>query len=422
MNRHHLGGIRISFNQAVIGLESNASRTILTTLGLIIGIALVVLVISAGNGAESWIKAQLTSFGSNTVFTEPKIPSARSDTESQFTVGSGVTITTLKASDVAAVERIPGVVAAYGASFAQAKLSFLNKVKNVTLLGTNAAFLKVDTAQVAMGRFFSAEEDAGLAQVLVLGAGLKATLFGDQDALGQYVKVKGQNYRVIGVMKEQGARFFLNFDDQAYIPLSTMHKKILGIDYLVYFVTKFEDNTNLPALVQQMEMILRKNHAIRVDDGSKDDFSINASNDNADLVSGVLGGLTLLLSVIAAISLLVGGIGIMNVMFVTVTERTKEIGLRKAIGAKPIQILLQFFFEAIIISLFGGAIGIAIGVMLAAGLAALAQSFNFEWPLIITFNTILLAVGFSSICGIVFGLAPALKAARMDPIKALRFE
>lgn len=422
MSKSIFSSIKISLNQAVIGLEANTSRTILTTVGLIIGIALVVLVISAGNGAESWIKDQLSSFGSNTIFTEPKIPSARSDTESQFTVGSGVTITTLKPADVAAVERIPGVIAAYGASFAQAKLSFLSKSKNVTLLGTNASFLKVDSGQVASGRFFSEEEEASLSQVIVLGSGLKTTLFDNRDALGEFVKIKGQNYRVIGVMKEQGARFFLNFDDQAYIPLSTMHKKILGTDYLVYFVTKFDEKTDVSFLVSQMEIILRKNHAIKESDGSKDDFSINSSNDNADLVDGVLGGLTLLLSVIAAISLLVGGIGIMNVMFVTVTERTKEIGLRKALGAKPLEILLQFFFEAIIISLFGGAIGMAIGVMLAAGLAAIAQSINFDWPLIITLNTILLAVGFSSLCGIVFGLAPATKASRMNPITALRFE
>lgn len=422
MNKRLFTSISISLNQAVIGLESNAARTILTTIGLIIGIALVVLVISAGNGAEAWIKDQLSSFGSNTIFTEPKIPSARSDTESQFTVGSGVTITSLKLADVGAVQRIPGVIAAYGASFAQAKLSYLNRAKNVTLLGTNAAFLKVDSAQIASGRFFTDEEEASLSQVIVLGAGLKNTLFADRDPLGEFVKIRGQNYRVIGVMKEQGARFFLNFDDQGYIPLSTVQKKILGTDYLIYFVTKFEESADLTGLVNQMENVLRKNHGIKEIDGSKDDFSINSSNDNADLVNGVLGGLTLLLSVIAAISLLVGGIGIMNVMFVTVTERTKEIGLRKAIGAKPLQILLQFFFEAIIISLFGGIIGISIGVLFAALLAAVAQSFNFQWPLIITVKTIVLAVGFSSLCGIVFGIAPAIKASRMDPIKALRFE
>lgn len=413
----------ISTNQAIIGLESNKARTSLTTLGIIIGIAVVIIVISAGNGAELWIKEQMDVFGGNNIiFAEIQVPSSRTHAESGLVRGSGIEITTMKQKDADDTERIPGVVATYALGMGQEKITYGNKEKKIGLFGTNSSYPSIDKQQIAEGHFFSDEEEAAIASVVVLGSTLKKILLGDEDALGKFVRIKGQDFRVIGVMKSVGARFTLNYDEYAFLPLKTLQKKIVGIDSIMYFVAKVQDESKVEFVTDQMRTILRRNHNIRDNKGDKDDFIVMGMKEASGIIDTVLGGVTLLIGVIAGISLLVGGIGIMNVMFVAVTERTKEIGLRKALGARASHILLQFLLESIFITVLGGAIGVAVGVLISSLIASVAQSLQFNWPLIITWDSIILAIATSSAFGLVFGIVPARQAAALDPVEALRFE
>jgi putative ABC transport system permease protein len=273
-------------------------------------------------------------------------------------------------------------------------------------------------AKIESGRFFTDEEDESLAQVVVLGSEIKETFFGESEAVGQSITLKGDKYRVIGVLAPRGAAAFFNLDVFTYVPVQTLQKKLLGVDYVQFVSVKMENTTRETETVADIVALLRKRHDI--DNPDKDDFAVTSTKEAQETLSDVLGSLSILLLALTSISLVVGGVGIMNVMYVSVSERTSEIGLRKAVGATSRSILQQFLFEALIITLLGGLIGIVLGMLLTVALGAVFSSLGFALPLSFSLQSFLLGVGFSTAVGIIFGLAPAYRAASLTPMEALR--
>lgn len=283
-----------------------------------------------------------------------------------------------------------------------------------------ASYPEVNSVQVDTGRFFTEEEDQGLSRVVVLGYDLATILFGTEDPLGKNIKIGQLNFKVVGVMKKLGMQMFMNLDEMAYVPLRTAQKMLLGIDHILYMSLKMKDKNKLYSTRYQLERLLRKNHDIK--DPTKDDFAIRTMDEAMKIIDTVTGGISLLLLAIAAISLLVGGVGIMNVMYVTVTERTREIGLKKSIGAPEHIILAEFMIEAVMITLLGGFLGIGGGIFVSWLVSVVAGLFSFQWPFIIALNGVFLALAISGGIGLIFGYAPARKAAQLNPIEALRYE
>jgi putative ABC transport system permease protein len=281
--------------------------------------------------------------------------------------------------------------------------------------------MRVDeNAKLASGRFFTVEEDANLARLVVLGSETKTTFFGDSEAVGELITLKGEKYRVIGVLSPRGAAGFINLDTFTYVPVQTLQKKIIGVDYVQFVSVKMIDPSREVETVADIVALMRKRHDIA--DPDKDDFSVTSTKEAQKTLSDVLGSVTVLLLALTSISLVVGGVGIMNVMYVSVSERTQEIGLRKAVGAKARIILQQFLAEAIIITGLGGLIGILLGVLIVFLLTLLFTTLGFNLKLIFTVQSLFLGAGFSMAVGLLFGVAPAIKASKLSPMEALRRE
>jgi len=270
------------------------------------------------------------------------------------------------------------------------------------------------------GRFFTDEEDKSLAKVAVLGNELKQILFGDEDAIGKEIKVKKGNYRVIGVLNQKGSAAFLNFDQMIFLPLRTTQKLMMGIDYVTFIFVQVYNNDIASATANEITAIMREQHDLTDSDPNKDDFAITTQAEAMDILDTVTGAITLLLIAIAGISLVVGGVGIMNIMYVSVAERTFEIGLRKAVGAKKEDILIQFLMEAIFITFSGGILGILVGVGISILITVIAGVLGFNWSFSFTPFYFILACGVSILVGLISGLYPARNAADLDPIVALR--
>jgi putative ABC transport system permease protein len=413
------------FRQVIRGLTSNLVRTLLTTLGIVIGIAMVILVLSAGEGFRSYIVSQIEAFGTNTVFIETRIPpttKARSDgggLEGQ--VGSqAVAITSLKNRDIIDVKRLPNVTGAYGAVIGQKVVSYLDVKKNTLIWATDADRFIIDSGKIISGRPFTEQENLGASQVAVLGYQVAEDLFKGQDPIGKTVRVDTYNFTVIGVYEKRGGLGGNNPDQQVFIPLITGQKKLLGIDYLFMAVAQLADQNKAEATAEDIRAVLRSNHDI--DDPAKDDFMVTTQAAGLDTLGTILSGVSFLLIAVAAISLVVGGVGIMNIMYVVVTERTAEIGLKKALGARNSDVLNEFLLEAITVTVIGGVLGIILGGGMSYLLALVAQSQNFDWEFRIPMISIALGLGVSGAIGVIFGVFPARRAAKQDPIEALRYE
>lgn len=416
MNRKTL----IPFLFAIRTIRTHKARTALALLGVVIGVFAVVVVTSLGEGVKGFVLAQVESFGSNLIQVEVKIPNTTAMSSDNSTGrAQGTQITTLTVKDGEAIAKLPNVAAVYAGTIGQERATYGSVGKRISLFGTGADVAEVDAnLKLESGRFFTAEEDDSLAQVAVLGSDTKDTFFGESEAVGEYITLKGDKYRVIGVLAPRGAVAFLNFDTFTYIPVQTLQKKLLGVDYVQFVSVKMENATRETETVADIVALLRKRHDI--DNPDKDDFSVTSTKEAQETVSDVLGSLSILLLALTSISLVVGGVGIMNVMYVSVSERTSEIGLRKAVGATSRSILQQFLFEALIITLLGGLIGIVLGMLLTLGLGVLFTSLGFPLPLSFSLQSFLLGVGFSTAVGIIFGLAPAYRAASLTPMEALR--
>jgi putative ABC transport system permease protein len=396
-------------------------RAVLTILGITVGITAVIVVLSAGKAIENFITSQVNQFGTDWIEVEIKVPNtSHTSAENAGGIAQGITITTLKEKDMQEIKKIANIADAYAGQTGQDVVTYQDKNKIAMIFGVNESFSRIDTGHVQFGRFFTDDEDKGLARVVVLGSKLKENLFGDDDALGRTVKIKKYNFKVIGVMAERGSAGVFSMDDLAILPLRTYQKLILGVDYVTFIFGKLKDKSITNKTTQDITFLMRDLHNIT--DPKDDDFAVTTSDEALQILGTVTGAIKLLLFAIACISLVVGGVGIMNVMYVSVVERTFEIGLRKALGAKNKNILNQFLAEAVIITFLGGISGIVIGLAMSYLISVIANSLGFSWGFYISINYILLAVGISVLVGLISGIYPARSAATLDPIVALRKE
>lgn len=407
---------------AVKTIRTHKVRTFLALLGVVIGVFAVVVVTALGEGVKGFILGQVESFGTDLIQVEVKIPSTGTmSSENASSRVQGAQITTLTVKDSDAIGKVSNVEAVYAGTIGQERATYGSIGKRIMLFGTGADVMRVDeNARLASGRFFTAEEDANLARVAVLGSETKETFFGESEAVGELITLKGEKYRVIGVLMPRGAAGFINLDTFTYVPVQTLEKKILGVDYVQFISVKLTDPAREVETVADIVALLRKRHDIA--DPDKDDFSVTSTKEAQKTLESVLGSITILLLALTSISLVVGGVGIMNVMYVSVSERTSEIGLRKAVGAKSKLILQQFLAEAIIITGLGGLIGIVLGVLVVSGLTLLFTLLGFNLKLVFTAQSLLLGTGFSMAVGLCFGVAPAIKASKLSPMEALRKE
>jgi putative ABC transport system permease protein len=411
-----------SIEIAKSAIISHKLRAVLTILGITVGISAVIVVLSAGKAIEFFITSQVTQFGTDWIQVEVKIPAtSHTSVENAGGMAQGVTITTLKEKDAEEIKKLPNIKDIYAASTGQEVISFEDKNKISMIFGVTEGFVNVDTGHIAEGRFFTDAEDKGLARVVVLGSKLKDTLFGDQEAVGQYVKIKKYNFKVIGVMAERGSAGVFSMDDLAILPLNSLQKLISGIDYVSFIIATMNDKSLGPQTIDDVTYLMRDLHDIT--DPSLDDFAVTTADQALEMLAVITGAIKILLFALACISLVVGGVGIMNVMYVSVAERTFEIGLRKALGAKSADILNQFLVEAVIITFLGGIVGIILGVFITWLISFVAtRLLGFNWQFYFSLTYLLLASGISIFVGLVSGIYPARSAAALDPMVALRKE
>jgi ABC-type antimicrobial peptide transport system permease subunit len=404
----------IAFKLAWNSLRLNILRTSLTVLGVVIGVAAIIIVFAAGDGITRLVSGEIESYGTNVVQTEVKVPGKNS--------ASAAEITSLKLSDMEAIDKLDNVEMSYATSLGQQKVSYGGEGKKVLIFGVSAPYAEIDSkTKLAEGFFFTEEEDRSQANVIVLGSSLREYLFGPQEAVGKFVRVGSQRFRVIGSLEDQGGGFsFLDFNDSAYIPIRTLHNKILGIDYAMYFMHQLRDVNRAEETAEEIRLIMRERHDIT--DPDKDDFRVSTMAEMLDTLGTVTGAVTYLLLAIVLISLLVGGVGIMNIMYVTVTERTPEIGLRKAMGATAKDVVKQFLIESMLITFWGWFLGVIFGLLAAFTLSWVARYFGVDWQFIFPVSGVVASLAFSLACGLLFGYRPAKQAARLDPVAALRTE
>ncbi|OGZ79358.1 MAG: hypothetical protein A2358_00115 [Candidatus Staskawiczbacteria bacterium RIFOXYB1_FULL_37_44] len=408
-----------AFQQSIRALKANPVRTVLTTLGIVIGIATVIMVLSAGAGFRSLIDDQIKSLGSDTLFIKTRVPPTTKNRAQTLTPGIAVGITTFNQRDLDDIKKLNNVVNDYGMVTGMAVAGYRNNQKNVIYFGSSAERFSIDKHELKVGRFYTAAEDTGAAQVIILGSNLADNLFLQDDPLGKLARVGNLNFLVIGVYKPQGGGEG-GADDSLFMPLQTAQKKMLGINYISVAVVQLK-NTNLgDATSEGIKLTLRKNHNITNPD--KDDFIVMTQAQVLDIYNTIFNGITILLIAIASISLVVGGVGIMNIMYVVVTERTAEIGLKKALGAKNSDILSEFLIESVLVTVLGGIIGILFGAVLGWLVSIVASYAGLVWTFTVPLYSIIIGVGVSAIIGISFGVLPARSAAKLDPIEALRYE
>ena len=399
-----------SFLMAWAYLIANKLRSLLTMLGIIIGVAAVIALVSIGNGVKQDIENSISSLGSNLLVVLPGAPRTPGARSSQGSMKS------LKISDYEAIAKLEGVKAASPMTNGSYVVIYQNKNWTTSVAGVNSNFQDVNNWTMTSGRFFSDKNVQNRERVAVVGQTVVKNLFADEDPVGKEIRVKNIPFRVIGVLKSKGNGTMGNDqDDTVLIPYTTSMERVEGIDYLrrVYVVAK--DDGGIDRLQADIENLLRVRHNIK--DTNLDDFNIQNMKSIMETVAQTTGTFTLFLGAVAAISLVVGGIGIMNIMLVSVTERTREIGVRKALGATYSVIVTQFLIEAVVISLMGGFIGIAFGIGASKVIGMVSGMST-----IVSVPTIIMSFAFSMAIGLIFGIYPARKAAKLNPIDALHYE
>jgi putative ABC transport system permease protein len=395
---------------ALKALNRNKMRTVLTMLGMIIGVGAVITMVALGKGAQSSIEEQVKSAGTNLINVN-----AGNFSQGGVRQGQGMS-TTLMPADAQALRQLAGVQYVSAGVNSRGQVIAGNQNWSTQIQGVDVELPLIRNWPTKYGAFFTAQDVTSAAKVAVLGSTVSDTLFGPEvDPTGQIIRIRNQPFKVLGVMISKGqGPFGQDQDDMVMVPFTTVQKKLQGIQHIQNIIVSSVTADTAPVATAIGET-LRTQHKLQP--GDPDDFMVRTQEEIASVRTETTKTMTTLLASIAGVSLMVGGIGIMNIMLVSVTERTREIGLRMAIGARGKDVLLQFLVEAVVISLFGGLIGIAMGF----GLSAAVKEFM-EWPTVIPPNAIAMAFGFSAATGVFFGFYPARKAAQLDPIEALRFE
>ena len=407
------------FRVALKALGRNKLRTALTMLGMIIGVAAVITMVALGTGAQTSIEAQIQSTGTNVIIVQ-----AGNFTQGGVRQGQG-NASTLTPDDATAISRVDGVQYTSAGINTRGQLVAGNQNWNTQVQGTDIDFPAIRAWQIASGAFFTPQDVTTAAKVCVIGATVRDQLFGpESDPVGQTIRIgnssaTGQTsypFTVVGVMASKGQTGVgQDQDDVVFVPYTTVMKKMRGVTFIQQIAVSAASASDTSATAERISTALRVRHKIQP--GDPDDFQVRTLEEMAAVRVQATQTMTALLASIAGVSLLVGGIGIMNIMLVSVTERTREIGLRMAIGARGRDVLLQFLVEAVVLSLLGGSVGILIGFGLSQGVT-LWQG----WPTAVSSNAVFIAFGFAAAIGVFFGFYPARKAAALDPIDALRFE
>jgi macrolide transport system ATP-binding/permease protein len=394
---------------ALRAMASNKVRSALSMLGILIGVAAVIAMLAVGTGAQKAIEARIASLGSNLLM----IRSAGGNFGGVRAAGGAVS--RLRLEDVKAISVIPHVSRVEGNVQGNAQVVFGDKNANTHVTGAPPQYAEIHHAAPYYGRFFTDEEDLTLSRVALLGQTVVTELFGAENPVDKTIKINHVNFKVIGILPMKGSSGFGDQDDMILIPLNTAMKRTFGMLYLNVINVECDSGAAIPQVMADVKTLMRKRH--HLPDYKDDDFDIRNMAEMQAALTGTTQTFTLLLGIVAAISLLVGGIGIMNIMLVSVSERTREIGLRKAVGAPRRAILIQFLIESAVLSTLGGIIGIILGTSVSLFLSKFAG-----WAALVTPQSIILAFTFSSTVGIIFGFWPARKASLLSPIEALRYE
>ena len=405
------------FNTSLVGLKTNKSRSALTILGIVIGIASIILIMSLGQGAQKLILAQVQGLGSKSVIV---VPGKVTTSGPPSSVGAD----SLKQRDVDELNKkynVPYANAVIPLIFGSDIASVDQQNVTVSIYGSSEKIPEIFDADPVEGIFFSEDDVKGSASVVVIGSKVNDKLFPSGGGLGRRIKIKDHSFKVIAILPSKSASSVINFDDGVIVPYTTSQNYLFGIKYFNRILIDVDTEANILQTVQDVTDTVRRTHNIT--DPAKDDFSIVNQKDLADKLGVITSALTYFLAAVAAISLLVGGIGIMNIMLVSVTERTREIGLRKAVGATTRNILTQFLFESVMLTMLGGIIGVFIGTLLSFLVSLiLSKVIGLGWQFVFPLGGAILGIGVSTAIGLTFGIYPASQAAKKSPIEALRYE
>ena len=398
------------FRQAFWSIVSHKMRSMLSMLGILIGVAAVIAMLALGQGAKESISKTIASLGSNLLTVRPG-----SHRLHGVAMEAGA-VTRFTLQDVDAMAKVPGVKRTSASVTGRGQVVYANKNWNTQAQGTGVNFAQMRASDPTIGRFFTEEESRMRARVAVVGATVVRQIFGDANPLGAMIKINRVNFQVIGVLPTKGTTMWNDQDDLTIIPITTAMYRLLGKQYVDSIDVEVSDSALMEEVQNSIKELIIKRHKLTAKE-SEDSFEIRNMADIQQTMIQTTQTMTMLLGSIAAISLLVGGIGIMNIMLVSVSERTREIGLRKAIGARESDIMLQFIIESIVMTFTGGALGVLTGSGIALLLAVIAG-----WTVKVSLSSVILATTFSIFVGLVFGLWPARQASKLDPIEALRYE
>jgi putative ABC transport system permease protein len=400
-------------------LAASKLRFFLTVLGVVIGVAAVIMVMAIGASAQKLVLSQVKNVGSNLIGILPGASEEKGIPAAAF----GIVTTTFKNDDLKVLREkrnVPHLIAISGYVTGSGSAESARRSLAVSFQGVSPEVIEVENMHVALGRFFFSEEESDLSRVMVLGAKRAKELFPNSDSLGETVTLKKIPFKVIGVLKERGATAFSSPDNMIYVPLQTAQKLLLGITYLNFARGKVDAPENIERTVADVQSLLRKRHNIKDNEGS--DFSVRNTATALGVLTNVTNVLKYFLAAIASISLVVGGIGIMNSMLISISQRVREIGLRKAVGARRGHIIFQFLMEASFITVFGGIVGILFGIAVTYSASLVIIKLGYEWQFLVPLSSVIIGFTISFVIGITFGLYPALKASRVSPMEALRYE